>query len=85
MSFNNDIKEELNKVAKHIGIKVTYYDGYIVMFDKVNVLAITPHLLVFSKNGSNLIVLHYYGYHEDYDLFFVEGEKYNINTIKKIY
>ncbi len=83
MTLNNYTKEELNKMAKHSGINVKYYDGYILEFDKVNVHAITPHMLVFSKNGDNLIVLHYDEYHEDDDLFFVDGEKYNLNTIKK--
>lgn len=85
MIFNNDTKEELNKMAKHNGINVIYYDGYILKFDKVNVHAITPHMLVFSKNGNNLIVLHYNEYHEDDDLFLVDGEKYTLNIIKKIY
>ena len=54
MTFNNYTKEELNKMAKHSGINITYYDGYILEFDKVNVHAITPHKLVFSKNGDFL-------------------------------
>ena len=83
MIFKNDTKEELNKMAKHSGINVTYYDGYIVMFDKVNIHAITPHMLVFNKKENNLIVLHYDEYHEDDDLFLVDGEKYTLNTIKK--
>ena len=85
MIFNNDTKEELNKMAIHNGINVIYYDGYIVMFDKVNVHSITSHTLVFSKNGDNLTVLHYDEYHEDDNLFFVDGEKYTLLTIKKIY
>ena len=36
ITFNNYIKEELSKMAKHSGINVIHYDGYIVMFDKVN-------------------------------------------------
>ena len=83
MTFNNYTKEELNKMAKHSGINVTYYDGYILGFDKVNVHAITPHRLIFSKNAVNLIVLYYDEYHEDDDLFLVDGEKYTLNTIKK--
>ena len=83
MTFNNYTKEELNKMAKHSGINVTYYDGYIVVFDKVNIHAITPHKLVFSKNGDYLTVLHYDEYHEDDDLFFIDGEKYTLLTIKK--
>ncbi|HHU54966.1 MAG TPA: hypothetical protein GXZ63_04020 [Mollicutes bacterium] len=84
MIFNEDTKEALNnKMAKHNGIKIDYYDGYIVMFDNVSVHAITPHRLVFSKNGYNLLVLHYDEYHEDNDLFFVDGEKYTLLTMKK--
>ena len=82
MIFKNDTKEELNKMAKHSGINVTYYDGYIVMFDKVNIHAITPHMLVFNKNENNLIVLHYDEYHEDDDLFLVDGERYTLLKIK---
>ena len=52
-------------MVKHNGINVIYYDGYILKFDKVNVHAITLHMLVFSKNGNNLIVLHYNEYHKD--------------------
>ena len=39
MVFNNDVKEALNKMAKRSGIKVEYYNGFIIMFDKVNVHA----------------------------------------------
>ena len=70
-------------MVKHNGINVIYYDGFILKFDKVNVHAITLHMLVFSKNGNNLIVLHYDEYHEDDDLFFVDGNKYTLLTIKK--
>ena len=55
MIFNNDIKDEFEKMAKHSGINFSCYYGYIVMFDKVSVHAITPHRLIFSKNGDNLI------------------------------
>lgn len=70
-------------MVKHNGINVIYYDGYILKFDKVNVHAITLHMLVFSKNGNNLIVLHYDEYHEDDDLFLVDGERYTLLKIKK--
>lgn len=49
MVFNNDTKEALNKMVKSSGIKVEYYDGFIVMFDKVNVHALTSHRIFFSK------------------------------------
>ena len=83
MSFDKETEEELSKMSKHSGIKFWFYYGYIVMFDKVNIHAITPHMLVFCKNGNYLVVLHYYEYHEDDDLFFVDGNKYTLLTIKK--
>ena len=82
MVFNNDTKEVLNKMAKRNGIKVEYYAGFIVMFDKVNVHALTPHRLVFSKNEYNLLALYYDEYHETDELFFVDGEKYTLHGIK---
>ena len=83
MSFDKETEEELSKMSKHSGIKFWFYYGYIVMFDKVNIHAITPHMLVFCKNGNYLVVLHYDEYHEDDDLFFVDGKKYTLLTIKK--
>ena len=83
MIFNNNIKDEFEKMAKHSGINYSCYYGYIVMFDKVSVHAITPHRLIFSKNGDNLIVLYYDEYHEDDDLFLVDGERYTLLKIKK--
>ena len=83
MTFNNVTKEELNKMAKHCGINITYYDGYILEFDKVNVNRITPHRLIFSKNGKALIVLHYVLHHETDNLFIVDGKMFSLLTIKK--
>ena len=51
ITFNNYTKEELNMtVVKHSEINVTYCDGYILEFDKVNVHEIIPNMLVFNKN-----------------------------------
>ena len=83
MVFNNDTKEVLNKMAKRSGIKVEYYDGFIVMFGKVNVHAITPHRIVFSKNDVYLLVLYYDEYHEDDDVFYVDGERHTLLTVKR--
>lgn len=83
MIFNNNVKESLNKMAKHSGIKVEYYDGFIVMFDKVNVHALTPHRIVFSKNEVYLLVLYYDEYHEDDDVFYVDRERHTLLTVKK--
>ena len=81
--FDNEVKESLNKTFKCSGIKVSYYDGYIVRFDKSNIHSITPHRIVFSKNDENLLVLYYDEYHEDYDLFFINGQKYRLLDAKK--
>ena len=42
-------------------------------------------IVFFSMNitGYYLTVLHYDEYHEDDDLFFIDGEKYTLLTIKK--
>ena len=81
--FDNEVKESLNKTFKSSGIKVSYYDGYIVKFDKSNIHSITPHRIVFSKYNENLLVLYYDEYHEDYDLFFINGQKYTLFDAKK--
>ena len=54
--FDNNVKDSLERTFKRSGIKVSYYDGYIVRFEKTNVYSITPHRLVFSKNEFNLLV-----------------------------
>lgn len=82
MVFNNDVKESLNKMAKRSGIKVEYYDGFIAMFDKVNVHALTPHRIVFSKNEVYLLVLYYDEYHDNDDVFYVDGERLTLLTVK---
>ena len=81
--FDNEVKDSLERSFKRNGIKITYYDGYIVKFDKCNIYSITPHRIVFSKNDENLLVLYYDEYHEDMDLFFIEGKKYTLFDAKK--
>ena len=61
---------------------ISYYDGYIITFEKTNVYSITPHRIVFNKNEYNLLVLNYDEYHETDELFFVDGEKYTLHGIK---
>ena len=81
MVFNNDVKEIQNKMAKRSGIKVEYYNGFIIMFDKVNIHILTPHRILFIKNGNNLLVVFYDNYHEDDDIFSEDGEKHTLLTI----
>ena len=83
--FNKDTIEELNKFAKNYKMNVTYYYGYIVNFDKVNVYAISPHKIVFTKYGYNLLVLHYDDYYANENLFFIPEEKepYTIGSLKR--
>ena len=82
--FDKDTIEELNQFAKNYRMKVTYYYGYIVNFEKVNVYAISPHKIVFKKYGYNLLVLHYDDYHANENLFFIPEEKepYTIGSLK---
>ena len=83
--FDKDTIEELNKFANTYKIKVTYYYGYISKFDKLNVHTISPHKIVFSKYGYNLLVLHYDDYHANENLFFIPEEKepYTIGSLKR--
>ena len=75
INFYKDTKDELNKFAKTYRMKVTYYYGYISKFEKLNVHTISPHKIIFSKYGYNLLVLHYDEYHENPNLFFIPEEK----------
>jgi len=66
-------------------MEVMYYYGYIVEFDKTNINAISPHKIVFSKYGYNLLVLHYDYYHENENLFIIPKgkEPFTIDSMKK--
>ena len=83
--FDKDTIEELNKFAKNYKMKVTYYYGYIVEFEKTNVYAISPHKLVFNKYGYNVLVLYYDDYHANENIFFIPEEKepYTIGSLKR--
>ena len=83
--FDKETIEELNKFAKTYRMKVTYYYGYIVEFDKVNVYTISPHKIIFSKYGYDLLVLHYDEYHENNNLYLIPNEKepFTIGSMKK--
>ena len=75
INFDKDTKEELNKFAKTYRMKVEYYYGYISIFDKLNVHTISPHKIIFSKYGYDLLVLHYDEYHENNNLYLITNEK----------
>lgn len=66
-------------------MKVTYYYGEIVVLDVVNVYAISPHKIIFSKYGYDLLVLHYDEYHENNNLYLIPNEKepFTIGSMKK--
>ena len=66
-------------------MKVTYYYGYISKFEKLNVHTISPHKIVFTKHGYNLLVLHYDEYHENNNLYLIPNEKelFTIGSMKK--
>ena len=66
-------------------MKVTYYYGYISKFDKLNVHTISPHKIIFSKYGYDLLVLHYDEYHENNNLYLIPNEKepFTIGSMKK--
>ena len=38
--FDNNVKDSLERTFKRSGIKVSYYDGYMVRFEKTNVYSI---------------------------------------------
>ena len=85
LHFNEDTIDSLNKFVKNYRFKITYFYGYLVKFDNVNIHAISPHKILFSKNDINLLVLHYDDYMENENLYFVDGEKnsFTISIIKR--
>ena len=74
--FDSEVKDSLEMTFKRSGIKFSYYDGYILKFEKTNVYSIMPHRLIFSKNGYYLLVLFYDNYPEDDDVFYGYGTQY---------
>ena len=85
INFDKDTKEELNRFAKTYRMKVTYYNGYISKFDKLNVHTISPHKIIFSKYGYDILVLHYGEYYENKNLYIIPNEKelFTIGSMKK--
>ena len=85
ITFDKDTKDELTKFAESYRMEVTYYYGYISKFDKINVHTISPHKIIFSKYGYDLLVLHYDEYHENNKLYLIPNEKesFTIGSTKK--
>ena len=85
INFDKDTIEELNKFSKTYRMEIKCYYGYISKFDKLNVHTITPHKIIFSKYGYNLLVLHYDEYHENNNLYLIPNEKepFTIGYMKK--
>ena len=83
--FDKDTIEEFNNFANNYKLKVTYYYGYIVEFDKTKVYAISPHKIVFTKHGYDLLILHYEEYHVNNNLYLIPNEKepYTIGSLKR--
>ena len=85
INFDKDTTEELNMFAKTYRMEVKYYYGYISKFDKLKVHTITPHRIIFSKYGYNLLVLYYDEYHKNKNLYLIPNEKeaFTIGSMKK--
>ena len=52
-----------------------FFSGYLVKFDNVNVYGIKPHKIPYTKNNTNLLVLHYDYYIENTSLYLIPNEK----------
>ena len=70
-----ELKENINKAFKGKNLEITYYNGYLVKFDKCNVESISPHKILLSNNEKNLLIMHYADYMETEGLYYVDGKK----------
>lgn len=75
ISIDPELKDKINKTINRKTLEITYYNGYIVRFDKCNVESISPHKILISSNEKNLLVMHYADYHENDELYYIDGEK----------
>lgn len=73
--IDQDFKDKINSTFKKKTLEITYYNGYIVKFDKCNIESITPHKILISNEEKNLLVMHYADYHENDEIYYVDGEK----------
>ena len=73
--IDQGLKDKINSAFKKKTLEITYYNGYIVKFDKCNLESISPHKILISNNEKNLLVMHYADYHENDEIYYVDGEK----------
>ena len=73
--ITQELKDKINSAIKKKTLEITYFDGYIVKFDKCNIESITPHKILISNDEKNLLVMHYADYHENDEIYYVDGEK----------
>lgn len=75
IKINQDFKDKINNMFNHKNLEITYYNGYIVKFDKCNLESITPHRIVISNDEKNLLVMYYAEYYESDEVYYVDGGK----------
>lgn len=73
--IEQELKDKINKAIKCKTLVITYFNGYIVKFDKCNLESISPHKILISNEEKNLLVMHYADYHENDELYYIDGEK----------
>jgi len=82
LKIDSEFKEKINKTFSRKNLEITYFNGYIVKFNKCNIESISPHKILFSSPTKNLIVLHYADYMENDGLYFVDGESEPLTITK---
>ena len=85
MDFEPDFKDKFNNAISKKTLEITYFQGYIVKFDKCNVESITPHKILISNDTKNLLVMHYADYYENNEIYYIDGirEPLTITKLKK--
>ena len=73
-----ELKDNFNKAFGKKTLEITYYNGYLVKFDKCNLESISPHKILISNNKKNLLIMHYADYHENDEIYYVDGEKQSL-------
>ena len=81
IKIDQELKDKFNKAFGKKTLEITYYNGYIVRFDKCNVESISPHKILISNNEKNLLVMHYADYHENSEIYYIDGEKQPLTII----